>query len=270
MRWVLCRSCRPPAASWGAISAYARCRPAVFTNRKRACNSGRCTCAGFSSNTTASWKRLSPATTRENTAPTGGWAGTPWTILPSLSKAFLSPRRAITWSRFCAIPKFTGRSMATRVFARRTASFTESVIREMTRLAAQHDAVNLAQGYPDFPAPAELKAAAQQAICDDVNQYAITWGARNFRAAIAAKYRAWYGLDLDPEREITVCCGATEGMIASLLATINPGDEIIIFEPFYENYGPDAELCGASRRIVPLYPPDWRFDREELRRAFGP
>jgi aminotransferase len=160
--------------------------------------------------------------------------------------------------------------MATRVFARRTASFTESVIREMTRLAAQHDAVNLAQGYPDFPAPAELKAAAQQAICDDVNQYAITWGARNFRAAIAEKYRAWYGLDLDPEREITVCCGATEGMIASLLATINPGDEIIIFEPFYENYGPDAELCGASRRIVPLYPPDWRFDREELRRAFGP
>ena len=154
--------------------------------------------------------------------------------------------------------------------ARRVANFTESVIREMTRLAIEHGAVNLAQGYPDFPAPAELKIAAQQAICDDINQYSITWGAKNFRAAIAAKYRAWYGLDLDPEREITVCCGATEGMIASLLATVNPGDEIIVFEPFYENYAPDTELCGATRKLVTLYAPDWHFDREELRRAFGP
>jgi aminotransferase len=151
----------------------------------------------------------------------------------------------------------------------RTANFTESVIREMTRLALEHGAVNLAQGFPDFPAPAEIKAAAQQAVCDDINQYAITWGAKNLRDAIAAKYRSFYGLDLDPEREITVCCGSTEGMIASLLATVDPGDEVVVFEPFYENYGPDTELCGATRRLVPLYPPDWRFDRDELRRAFS-
>jgi aminotransferase len=162
--------------------------------------------------------------------------------------------------------------MAVETFpgALRIANFTESVIREMTRLAFQHQAVNLAQGFPDFPAPAELKAAAQQAIADDVNQYAITWGAKKFREAIAAKYEATYGLRLDPEREITVCCGSTEGMIASLLATVNPGDELIVFEPFYENYGPDTELCGATRRLVTLYPPDWRFDPDELRRGFGP
>ena len=154
--------------------------------------------------------------------------------------------------------------------ADRIAHFTESVIREMTRLALAHDAINLAQGFPDFAAPAELKAAAERAICDDVNQYAITWGAKNFRQAIAEKYRATYGLEIDPEREITVVCGSTEGMIASLLATVNPGDEIIVFEPFYENYGPDTELSGATRRLVTLHPPDWRFDRDELRRAFGP
>ncbi len=159
--------------------------------------------------------------------------------------------------------------MAVEVAAGRTANFTESVIREMTRLALQVGAVNLAQGFPDFPAPAELKAAARQAIDDDVNQYAITWGAKNFRDAIAAKYRATYGLDVDPEREITVVCGATEGMIASLLATVDPGDEVIVFEPFYENYAPDTELCGATRRLVTLYPPDWRFDPGELRGAFN-
>jgi aminotransferase len=160
-----------------------------------------------------------------------------------------------------AVETFTG--------AARTANFTESVIREMTRLALQHRAVNLAQGFPDFPAPAELKAAAQQAIADDVNQYAITWGAKKFRDAIAGKYRSTYGLEVDPEREITVCCGSTEGMIASLLATVNPGDEVIVFEPFYENYGPDTELCGATRRLVTLHPPDWCFDADELRRAFN-
>jgi len=160
---------------------------------------------------------------------------------------------------------------ATRQLASdRIANFTESVIREMTRLAVEHDAINLAQGYPDFAAPAAIKAAARKAISQDINQYAITWGARNFRQAIAEKYRRWYGLELDPEREITVCCGSTEGMIASLLATVNPGDEVIVFEPFYENYGPDTELCGAARRLVPLHPPDWRFDPDELRRAFGP
>ena len=146
--------------------------------------------------------------------------------------------------------------------------FTESVIREMTRLAVQHKAVNLAQGFPDFPAPEILKNAAREAITGDVNQYAITWGAKPFRDAIAAKYRRTYGLDFDPEREITVCCGATEGMMASLMAVTNPGDELVIFEPYYENYNPDAHICGAERKFVKLRPPDWRFDRAELRGIF--
>ena len=156
-----------------------------------------------------------------------------------------------------------------RFRSRRTSQFTESVIREMTRLAIEHDAVNLAQGFPDFGAPEEIKRAAQDAIAADFNQYAITWGAKPFRDAIAAKYRKWYGIDYDPEREITVCCGATEGMIAALLAVTNPGDEIIIFEPYYENYGPDAFLCDAERKLVRLRPPDWSFDPDELRRAFS-
>jgi aminotransferase len=151
----------------------------------------------------------------------------------------------------------------------RISKFTESVIREMTRLALTHQAINLAQGFPDFPAPGPVKQAACDAILDDVNQYAITWGAKPFRDAIARKYRATYGLDYDPEREITVCCGATEGMISSLLAVTNPGDEIIVFEPFYENYRPDALLCGAESRLVPLHPPNWTFDIAELRRAFS-
>ncbi|MEP7352930.1 MAG: aminotransferase class I/II-fold pyridoxal phosphate-dependent enzyme [Acidobacteriota bacterium] len=140
----------------------------------------------------------------------------------------------------------------------------------MSRLAAKHGAVNLAQGFPDFSAPEVIKEAARQAISDDINQYAITWGAKPFRDAIAAKYRCDYSLDFDPEREITVCCGSTEGMIASLLAVTNPGDEVIIFEPFYENFGPDTMLCAAERKFVRLYPPDWSFNREELRRAFSP
>jgi aminotransferase len=157
-----------------------------------------------------------------------------------------------------------------RFRSRRTARFTESVIREMTRLALRHDAVNLAQGFPDFSAPEELKRAACDAINGDVNQYAITWGAQPFREAIAAKYRRCYGLHYDAEREVTVCCGSTEGMIASLLAVANPGDEIVLFEPFYENYRPDALLCGAETRLVTLHPPDWTFDPAELRRAFSP
>jgi aspartate/methionine/tyrosine aminotransferase len=157
-----------------------------------------------------------------------------------------------------------------RFRSHRTARFTESVIREMTRLAIEHDAVNLAQGFPDFSAPEEIKRAAQDAIAADFNQYAITWGAKPFRDAIAAKYRKWYAVDYDPEREITVCCGATEGMIATLLAVTNPGDEVIIFEPYYENYGPDAFLCDAQRKLVQLRPPDWTFDPDELRRAFTP
>ena len=157
-----------------------------------------------------------------------------------------------------------------RFRAKRTRDFTESVIREMTRLALKHNAVNLAQGFPDFPAPAELKQAAIAAIEENFNQYSITWGAKPFRNAIAQKYQRTYGLEFDPEREITVCCGSTEGMIASLLAITNEGDEIVVFEPFYENYHPDTLLCGASRKLVPLRPPDWTFDREELRRAFSP
>jgi aspartate/methionine/tyrosine aminotransferase len=156
-----------------------------------------------------------------------------------------------------------------RFRSQRTSQFTESVIREMTRLALEHNAVNLAQGFPDFGAPEEIKGAAQDAIAADFNQYAITWGAKPFRDAIAAKYRKWYGLDYDPEREITVCCGATEGMIAALLAVTNPGDEVVIFEPYYENYGPDAFLCDAEPKMVRLRPPDWTFDPDELRRAFS-
>lgn len=152
----------------------------------------------------------------------------------------------------------------------RTTHFTESVIREMTRLAMECNAVNLAQGFPDFSAPAEIKQAAQEAIAADFNQYPITWGAKPFRDAIAAKYRRTYGLDYDPEREITVCCGSTEGMIASLLAVTNPGDEIIVFEPYYENYSPDILLSNAHRKLVSLRPPDWTFDPDELRRAFSP
>jgi len=156
-----------------------------------------------------------------------------------------------------------------RFRAHRTHAITESVIREMSRLATKHNAVNLAQGFPDFAAPKIIKEAAQKAIADDINQYAITWGAKPFRDAIAAKYKRHYNLDFDPEREITVCCGSTEGMIASLLAITNPGDEVIIFEPFYENFGPDTALCAAERKFVRLQPPDWRFDPAELRRAFS-
>ncbi len=139
----------------------------------------------------------------------------------------------------------------------------------MTRLALRHNAVNLAQGFPDFPAPDAVKQAAKRAIDEEHNQYTITWGTPVLRQAISAYYGKRYGLPVDPEREITVCCGATEGMIASLLATTNPGDEIIVFEPYYENYGPDTWLCGAERRLVRLRAPDWSFDPEELRRAFN-
>jgi len=147
--------------------------------------------------------------------------------------------------------------------------FTESVIREMTRLALEHGATNLAQGYPYFPAPSEVKEAAVRAIRGDINQYPITWGAREFRRAIAERFAHDTNLSIDPEREVTVCCGATEAMIASLLAILNPGDEIIVFEPFYENYGPDAIICGARTRYVSLTPPDWTFDPQELAAAFN-
>lgn len=160
-------------------------------------------------------------------------------------------------------------SVRRRFESDRIGEFRESVIREMTRLALVRGAVNLAQGFPDFPAPAEIKAAAQRAIAEDWNQYPITWGAKPLRDAICESYRRFHGLEIDPEREVTVCCGATEGMIATLLALLNPGDEAIVFEPFYENYWPDSQLSGAVCRYVPLRPPDWTVDPVELRAAFG-
>ena len=152
----------------------------------------------------------------------------------------------------------------------KAAQFTESVIREMTRLALQYGAVNLSQGFPDFAAPAEIKRAAQDAIAADVNQYAITWGAKSLRNAIAEKFERTGGFAIDPEREITVCCGSTEAMMSSMMAIINPGDEVVVFEPFYENYGPDAILSGARPRFVKLHAPEWRFDPDELAAAFTP
>jgi aminotransferase len=147
--------------------------------------------------------------------------------------------------------------------------FTESVIREMTRLANAHGAVNLSQGFPDFPAPDVIKEAAARAIAGDVNQYAITWGAKSLRDALVAKQQRFTGLAFDPEREITVCCGSTECMASVMLALVDPGDEVIVFEPFYENYGPDAILCGAVPRFVRLREPDWSFDPAELAAAFN-
>ncbi len=151
----------------------------------------------------------------------------------------------------------------------KASSFTESVIREMTRLSSLHDAVNLGQGYPDFPAPDVVKEAARQAIADDHNQYPVTWGVPEFREAIAAKYERAYGMAVDPETEICVTCGSTEAMIAAMLGLLDPGDEVVVFEPFYENYGPDSVIAGAIPRLVTLHPPDWTFDEAELRAAFG-
>jgi aminotransferase len=151
----------------------------------------------------------------------------------------------------------------------KVALFTESVIREMTRLAIANKAVNLSQGFPDFPAPAEIKRAAQDAVAADINQYAITWGAKNFRDAITAKWGERTGITIDPEREITVCCGSTESLMSTMMAIINPGDEVVIFEPFYENYGPDGIISGATPRFVKLHAPDWRFDPDELAAAFN-
>lgn len=151
--------------------------------------------------------------------------------------------------------------------ASRTHTFTESVIRKMTRVARRYDAINLAQGFPDFPAPRLLKDAACRAIQDDINQYAITWGTPALRRALERRYHDWYGLDLDRETEITVTCGATEAMAAVMLAVVDPGEEIIVLEPFYENYGPDAILCEAVPVFLPLSLPGFRLDPDRLRGA---
>src|ERR1700740_3253497 len=162
-----------------------------------------------------------------------------------------------------------------RMLSAKAEQFTESVIREMTRLAMKHGAVNLSQGFPDFAAPEEIKEAARKAIADDINQYAITWGAKALRDAVVEKFARTQGVEYDPEREITVCCGSTEAMMSAMMAIINPGDEIVVFEPFYENYGPDAILSGATPRFVKMRPPadensNWSFDERELAAAFGP
>ncbi len=158
--------------------------------------------------------------------------------------------------------------------SQKASRFTESVIREMTRLANAHGAVNLSQGFPDFPAPEAVKQAACDAITRDINQYAVTWGAKPLRDAIAADVNARYGLRVDPDAHLTVCCGSTEAMMATMMAIVDPGDEVIVFEPFYENYGPDAILSGATPRFVALRPPaapgeDWTFDPDELAAAFS-
>jgi aminotransferase len=159
--------------------------------------------------------------------------------------------------------------MSIRV-SQKAARFTESVIREMSRVCRLHGGVNLAQGFPDFAAPLPMKDAARAAIAADVNQYAVTWGAPRLREAIARRTSAYNGIPVDPDRDVTVTCGATEAMVAVMLALLDPNDEVVVFEPFYENYGPDCILAGALPRFVRLSPPDWTFDERELERAIGP
>ena len=156
------------------------------------------------------------------------------------------------------------------MISKRVQGFTESVIREMTRVNAQHGGINLAQGMPNFPPPRELVEAAHRALDGDFHQYAITWGAPRLRRGIADKYRRFYGMELDPDQHVTVCCGSTETMLATLLAVLNPGDEVIIFEPFYENYGPGCIIAGAEPVFVPLEPPDFSFDPDRLAGAVSP
>ncbi|MBP9091687.1 aminotransferase class I/II-fold pyridoxal phosphate-dependent enzyme [bacterium] len=160
-------------------------------------------------------------------------------------------------------------SKTRKIASNRANQFQESVIREMSRLSAQHQAVNLAQGLPDFPCPPELKEAVTRAVFDDVNQYAITWGDKFLRQAITEQTKKFTGLTIEPETDITVCCGATEAMVATMLALVDPGDEVVVFEPFYENYGPDSILCGAVPRYVKLHAPNWTFDEDELAKAFN-
>ena len=153
--------------------------------------------------------------------------------------------------------------------SRKATQFTESVIREMTRLSDLVGGVNLSQGFPDFAAPAAVKEAAIAAIRGDVNQYAVTWGAAPLREAVAREFTRRYGLEIVADEQVTVCCGSTEAMMSTMMAIIDPGDEVVVFEPFYENYGPDAILSGATPRYVTLHEPDWRFDPDELAAAFN-
>lgn len=152
--------------------------------------------------------------------------------------------------------------------ASRLSSFTESVIREMTRISNQHGAINLSQGFPDFDPPAELVAAAKQALDAGYHQYATTWGTQNIREALACKQAHFMGLDIDPNAHLTITCGSTEAMMAAMMTVCNPGDKVVVFSPFYENYGADTILCGAEPIFVALRPPEFNFDPDELRRAF--
>jgi aspartate/methionine/tyrosine aminotransferase len=152
--------------------------------------------------------------------------------------------------------------------ADRLINFTESVIREMTRVANQYGAINLSQGFPDADPPPEVLAAGKKAMAEGPHQYAVTWGAPRFRKALAVKQRHWMGLDLDPDAHLVVTCGSTEAMMGAMMTACNPGDKVIVFSPFYENYGAAAILSGAQPIYVPLHPPDFGFDPEELREAF--
>ncbi len=190
--------------------------------------------------------------------------------LGSISLSALNNPTSLLQYFSMSTPETNVTHIARRLLSAKAEQFTESVIREMTRLAMKHNAVNLSQGFPDFAAPMEVKEAARQAISDDINQYAITWGAKPLRDAIVEKFARTQHITYDPEREITICCGSTEAMMASMMAIINPGDEIVVFEPFYENYGPDAILSGATPHFVKLQPPDWTYDERELAAAFGP
>src|SRR5205085_10697642 len=183
-----------------------------------------------------------------------------------LGSIYLTAAGADGLSRFCGGRYHAAILRRRPMLAERVSFFTESVIREIARLANRHGAVNLGQGMPDFEAPQALKDAAAKAIQDGFNQYAITWGAPTLRQAIAEKVRRFNGIPCDPDENVTVCCGATECMMAAMLALVDPGDEIVVFQPFYENYGPDALLSGAKPVWVTLHPPDWSIDVGELRR----
>ncbi len=152
--------------------------------------------------------------------------------------------------------------------SKRTETFTDSVIRRMTRIANQYDAINLSQGFPDFDPPKEILNRLEQVAHEDFNQYAITWGAQNFRDALAKKQSKYMDLDLDSNKNIVVTCGSTEAMMAAMMSVCDPNDKVIVFSPFYENYGADTVLCGANPIYVPLHPPVFNFDKEELENAF--
>src|SRR5688572_2156130 len=215
--------------------------------------------------------RVAPRGATRAVAPPGARCDSPWgpSFLPGPTE-----RRVLGRFSGCPRPDPEARARAMTLVSARTAQrthvFTESVIREMTRVAQLHNAINLSQGFPDFAAPDFLKEEACRAIMGDVNQYAITWGTPRLRDALVRKYSDWYGIEVEGDREITVTCGATEAMAAVMLAVIDPGDEVIVMEPFYENYGPDAVLCGAAPVYLTLEAPGYEIDGDRLRSLITP